>query len=134
MLKSVAARHLLEVLHTAFDERLIREVRDVAIEPSARTLGVAHLAEHRPSGLVMPSMDSTLPLGLTERSIDGLPSASTYCVATWPFAISFSISSGACHKAALTMADSNGCECPPTLHSESHGESDDATRVRTRRL
>ena len=45
MLESVAARHLLEVLHTAFDERLIREVRDIAIEPSARTLGVAHLAE-----------------------------------------------------------------------------------------
>ena len=98
MLESVAARHLLEVLHTTLDERLIREVRDVAIEPSARTLGVAHLAEHAAIGTRDALDGQHAAVGLTERSIDGLPSASTYCVATWPFAISFSISSGLATK------------------------------------
>ena len=75
MLESVAARHLLEVLHTAFDERLIREVRDVAIEPSARTLGMAHLAEHTTIG-ARDALDGQhrCRWDSTERSIDGLPS------------------------------------------------------------
>ena len=33
----------------------------------------------------MPSMAQTLPLGLAERSMLGLPARSTYWVAIWPF-------------------------------------------------
>lgn len=99
MLESVAARHLLEVLHTAFDERLIREVRDIAIEPSARTLGVAHLAEHTTIGTSWCPRWTARCRWVDRKDHRRLAiRIMTYCVATWPFAMSFSISSGLATK------------------------------------
>ncbi len=70
----------------------------VAVQVVAATLGMAHLAQTRPSGLVMPSMASAEPLGLTERSMLGLPSSPTYCVATWPLAMSWASTSSLATK------------------------------------
>jgi hypothetical protein len=45
---------------------------------------VAHLAEHPPSALEMPSTAIAEPLGLWRMSMVGVPSGATYWKAIWP--------------------------------------------------
>ena len=82
---------LSEVGHAALKDRHELIAGDmlghVAVQVVAATLGMAHLAQDAAVGA--PSMASAEPLGLTERSMLGLPSSPTYCVATWPLAISW---------------------------------------------
>ena len=78
-------------------------------------------------------MASTEPLGFTSSDMPGTPSSPTYCVATCPAAIICASSSSDATKRPspweIAMLWTS-----PTSHLESHGESVEATRVRTRRL
>ena len=88
------------------------------------------LPRMRPSGLVMPSMASIEPLGFTERSSEGWPLASTYCVAIWPVSLRRSSRGRGATKrpspwlmAMLWMS--------PSSHAENQGERFEAMRVLT---
>ena len=87
----------------------------------------------RPSGLVMPSMAHTEPLGFHWMSPLTVPSASTYWVATWPFSMSF--------RSALSSAtnrpspwDTGTVKMSPAFTPAIQGDFTLVTRVYTMRL
>ena len=84
----------------------------------------------RPSGLVTPSMASTEPLGFTAKSMEGCPTASTYWVATCPFAIMESSSAGGATKRPSPWLMATVCVSPTSMRLI-QGDIVLATRVRT---
>ncbi len=75
---------LREITHAALENRLEFAAGDVDADVGAGALGVAHLAEHPPSALEMPSTAIAEPLGLWRMSMVGVPSGATYWKAIWP--------------------------------------------------
>ena len=78
----------------------------------------------------MPSMASTEPLGFTAKSMEGCPTASTYWVATCPFAIMESSSAGGATKRPSPWLMATVCVSPTSMRLI-QGDIVLATRVRT---
>ena len=91
------------------------------------------LPNTRPSGEKMPSMDMMEPLGLTSMSREGTPAPSTYWVATWPLAMSWSITAWGPTKRPSPWEMGMACRSP-TWDFSIQGERTEATRVVTYRL